>query len=186
MSDLQHINVKIGLARDSKLDGERVVEIFHGWISKQASPDEGMLIDVADYRHVPEGPGILLVGLHADFGLDYADGRAGLRYNRKGAVDGDNAKRFKQALTAAARACAKLEEETKGGLKFARDGFELTVNDRALAPNAPETFAKHKPELEAFAAALGGGSVERLNADEPRRLFGAHIALKKPLDLAKA
>lgn len=186
MSDLQHINVKIGLASDGKIDGARVVEIFHGWIGKQTAPDGGMLVDVADYRHVPEGPGILLVGLHSDFGLDYADGRAGLRYNRKGKLDGGNATRFKQALSAAARACAKLEEETKGGLKFARDGFELTVNDRALAPNAPETYAKHKAELEGFAASLGGGSVEQLNAREPRRLFGARITLKKPLDLAKA
>lgn len=186
MSDLQHINVKIGLASASKVDGARVVEIFHGWIGKQAAPDGGLLVDVADYRHVPEGPGILLVGLHADFGLDYADGRAGLRYNRKGKVDGGNAKCFKQALSAAARACAKLEEETKSGMTFARDGFELTVNDRALAPNTPATFAKHKAELEAFAASLGGGSVEQLHTGDPRRLFGVRIALGKPLDLAKA
>ena len=36
------------------------VAVFHQWIRDGVCPE--MLIDVADYRHVPAGPGVLLIG----------------------------------------------------------------------------------------------------------------------------
>ena len=62
--NLQHINVKIYVEDDSAVDLSRFIDVFHSWI-KQQLLDE-LLIDVADYRHVPAGPGVILIGHEAD------------------------------------------------------------------------------------------------------------------------
>ena len=59
--ELQHINVKIYVEGDLPVDPAEFITVFHQWV-KDKVLDE-LLIDVADYRHVPAGPGVLLVGL---------------------------------------------------------------------------------------------------------------------------
>ncbi len=100
---LQHVNVKIYVDGDLNVDPARFIEVFHRWIREQATNE--LLIDVADYRHVPSGPGVLLVGFEADYGMDNTGGRYGLRYNRKAPLEGSNADRVRQALRSAAYAC---------------------------------------------------------------------------------
>ncbi len=183
---LQHINVKIPVEGDLNVDPGRFIEVFHRWVANQVVDGE-LLIDVADYQHVPAGPGVVLVGLESDYSIDQTDGRYGLRYNRKGLIDGTNAARFHQALTAAATACQLLETEfaNDGPLKFSRKAFELFVNDRALAPNTPETFAACRPELESFLAkALGHRDFALEHDTNPRRRFGVRVSLAKPIDFA--
>src|SRR5947209_3539668 len=107
-SDMQHINVKI-FAREAAIDLADAIPVFHRWI--QESVAEELLVDVADYRHVPEGPGVLLVAHEAIYSLDQADGRLGLLYNRKSALNGDDQSRLRQAFGAALAACQRLEEE---------------------------------------------------------------------------
>lgn len=181
--NLQHVNVKIFVDGDLSVDMERFIETFHRWVAEQ-SMDGELLIDVADYRHVPAGPGVVMVGLEADYALDHTRDRPGLRYNRKGATEGTNQDRFRQAFTAAANACHRLEEEFDT-LKFSRQEFELFINDRALAPNTPETFAAVKPELESFLTdALGAAGFNIAHDADPRHLFGTAIKLEKPFNLA--
>jgi hypothetical protein len=154
--ELQHVNVKIFVEDDSAVDPERFLGIFHRWIRDKVLDE--LLIDVADYRHVPDGPGVLLAGLDAVYSIDHTGGRWGLRYNRRTALDGSNVERFRQALHAAAWACALLEEELRDDapLRFSRTEFDLSINDRALAPNTPETFAACKEDLEEFVKELVG------------------------------
>ena len=179
--ELQHVNVKIFVDGDLPADQEQFINVFHKWTAEQ-SCDE-LLIDVADYRHVPAGPGIVLVGLEADYAMDNAGGRWGLLYNRKASSDGSNEDRFAQAFRAAAWACQRLEGELTG-LKFSRQEFELFINDRALASNTPLTYATCKPELEAFLKNVLGHSEFTLEHDsDPRRLFGVNVKLAKPFDL---
>ena len=149
--ELQHVNVKIYVEGDLTVDPARFIKVFHEWIQEDALDE--MLIDVADYRHVPAGPGVLLIAHEADYSMDNTDNRWGLRYNRKSMLEGDNENRFRQALRSAANACRLLEArlaDESVPLKFSRHEFELFINDRALAPNSPETFAACRPELEAF------------------------------------
>ena len=65
----------------SALDLAPYIGLFHQFIQEKSV--EGLLIDVADYTHVPDGPGILLVGHDVDYGIDLAGGRAGLLTVRK-------------------------------------------------------------------------------------------------------
>lgn len=185
--ELQHVNVKIFVEGELSVDPERFIEVFHEWIRDEALDE--LLIDVADYRHVPAGPSVMLIALEADYCMDNAGNRYGLLYSRKESVDGSNQDRFRQAFRSAAKACLLLETQFTNGdaLKFSRREFELVINDRALAPNTPETFAACKPELEAFLQEVFGHtdfSMER--CDDPRRRFGVTVKSAKPFDLAAA
>ncbi len=182
--NLQHVNVKIFVDGDLKVDPARFIEVFHRWIQKQVF--EELLIDVADYRHVPAGPGVVLVGHEADYSMDNADGRYGLCYNRKAPLEGGNSDRFRQAFQSAASACRLLEAEFEGEdqLKFSRREFELFINDRALAPNTSETFEVCRGELDLFLKeALGHDEFKLEHRSDPRRRFGVTVKVAKPFDL---
>ena len=51
---LQHVNVKVH-ARVAALDLTPAIDVFHRWI--QNDYGDHLLLDVADHRHVPAGPG---------------------------------------------------------------------------------------------------------------------------------
>lgn len=183
--ELQHVNVKILVDDQGDVDLTRFIQVFHAWVRDQILDE--LLIDVADYRHVPEGPGVMLIGLEADYNMDSAGGRLGLRYNRKAPLSSSNADRFSQALASAARVCHLLEEHFEGedAIKFSRQEFELFINDRALAPNTSETLAACQPEIEAFLkTALGHDQFTLEHHADPRSRFGVTIKTAKPFDLA--
>jgi hypothetical protein len=185
---LQHVNVKLFLRDSAGLDLEALIPIFHSWISGRAF--EEMLLDVADYRHVPSGPGVVLIGHQADYSVDNAGDRLGVRYNRKSAVDGENQDALRQAAHAALTACQRLEEEPRLGGKLRFDGLEIEVfvNDRLLAPNTAATFAAVRSDLEAFAKKLFGGEKYSLaydSARDPRSLFSVSLKSVRPFSAAE-
>jgi hypothetical protein len=186
--ELQHMNVKIFVKDDDAVDPERFIDVFHRWI-RDGALDE-LLIDVADYRHVPDGPGILLAGHDAIYSMDHTGGRWGLRYNRRTALEGSNQDRIRQAFEAAAWACALLEEELRdepAPLQFSRTEFEVFVNDRALAPKAPAMDAAYKADLQAFAhSLLGSGDFELEHHEGNRTRLGVTVHLSKSYALAAA
>jgi len=51
---------------------ERAIPVFHRWIQER-SLDE-LMVDVADYTHVPDGPGVVLVCHDAIYSLDTGGG----------------------------------------------------------------------------------------------------------------
>ena len=182
--ELQHINLKLILNETADLDP--VIPVFHSWIQDQVFDE--LLLDVADYRHVKDGPGIILIGHESDYSLDCTDGRLGLRYNRKAPVAGSNRERLTQATRAALAALNQLERDKRLGGKFAFNGkdIELFVNDRLLAPNTGETRRIAESDLQAFADVLcGRGNYTLTYQDDPRRLFGVHIHLTSELSVQK-
>src|SRR5579862_2780362 len=137
--NVQHVNIKI-FASKADVDLTDAIPIFHRWIQESIRPE--ILIDVADYRHVPDGPGVMLIGHQADYSLDEQDGRLGILYNAKNAVDGDAQAVLRQAFQSAVAAGMLLESESafKGKLAFDAGDVEVIVNDRALAPNNDATW----------------------------------------------
>ncbi len=179
--NLQHVNFKIFVDGQLTVDPEHIIKVFHRWVAAQSMPE--MLIDVADYRHVPMGPSVVLVGHEADYVLDNAGNRYGLVYNRKATLEGSNEDRFFQALRSAAKACSLLEAEV-AGLKFSRQEFALSINDRALAPNTPETYEFYQAEMPAFLKkAFAQNDFEVAYDRDPRRVFQATVSLANPFDL---
>ena len=180
--NLQHINVKLFVDGQFEVALDQVIEVFHRWIAEQRMPE--LLIDVADYRHVPDGPGILLVGLEADYGLDFTGGLPGLLYNRKAPVAGSETDRFAQAFTAAAQAAQNLESECTG-LSFNYSRCQVIINDRAIAPNTPETFSAFEPLFRDFLEnrlAQSGAEISQDHQDVRRR-FQVDAKFVSPLDL---
>ena len=68
--DAHKLQLKIYLTPESakSFDVESLIPVFHRWIKQRALPE--LTIDVASYQHVPQGPGVVLIGHGADYFLD--------------------------------------------------------------------------------------------------------------------
>src|ERR1039458_6805773 len=116
--EFQHVNVKLFVKNAEQVDLEALVPAFHGWIQNQTSGE--LLLDVADYRHVSSGPGVVLIGHQGNYSLDNSGGRLGVRYNCKTPWEGTNQDRLVQATQAALTACQRLEADPllEGKIQF--------------------------------------------------------------------
>jgi len=183
--ELQHINVKLAFEDPGQIDLGGLIPVFHSWIQDQVCDE--LLLDVADYRHVPDGPGIILIGHEANYSVDNIEGRLGLRYNRKAVIAGTNQDRLEQAFGSAVRAAQRLEDAPQGE-KLAINGqeIEMWINDRLLAPNREETRSALSSELRIFLDKLFAGNSYTFSLDpDPRRLLTARIASDKKFSVSE-
>jgi hypothetical protein len=181
---LQHVNVKLLVRNPEEVDLEPLIPVFHDWIHNQV--EEGLLLDVADYRHVEAGPGVVLIGHEANYSVDNTDHRLGVRYNRKAALDGSNQDRLKQVTRAALTACQRLEAEPRlgGKLRFNGQEMEIFVNDRLLAPNSEATREAFQADFETFFQHLfPGGNFSASFESDPRKLFSVLVKTTEPFRL---
>lgn len=176
--NLQHVNVKLFVEGDFGVDLDEVAKQFHDWISEQALDD--VLIDVADYQHVPEGPSLVLVGLRSQYFIDMTGGKPGLLYTRKAALDADNNGQFAHSVASALDVAQRLESHFSN-LKFSRTQVEFSVNDRAIAPSTPAAQAKFRDELEGYLSSIGQSGFSVNEERDPRALVGAVVSLQSPL-----
>ena len=70
-TDIVRIGAKLYAENPGVIVADDFVPLFHGWI--QGRGLDGTPIDVADYKHVPDGPGIMLIGHEADRSLDFGE-----------------------------------------------------------------------------------------------------------------
>ncbi len=174
--ELQHVNVKLLLRNTEEIDLEPLIPIFHGWIQDQGWDE--LLLDVADYRHVYAGPGVMLIGHEANYSVDNTGNRPGVRYNRKAPLEGSNQDRLKQAAVAALKTCRRFETDPRLNGEFLFNGreIEICINDRLLAPNKPETREALQPDLAPFLQKLFAGGEYSLSYDEGlRNLFSVSV-----------
>ena len=181
--EFQHVNVKLFVKNPEQVDLEALVPVFHGWIQNQGSGE--LLLDVADYRHVPSGPGVVLIGHQGNYSLDSAGGRLGVRYNRKAPLEGTNHDRLVQATQAALSACRQLEADPSlaGSIQFGGREIEVFINDRLLAPNTAETRTALDSEFRTFFSTLFGDADYALsNPQDSRSLFSVHVRSSQVFD----
>ena len=172
----QRITTKFFVAPDptAPVDLEPFIGLFHRFT--QEGVLEGLLIDVADYAHVPEGPGVLLIGHEVDYGIDLNGGRAGLltvrkRYGELGVADV-----LRDTLRRALGAVAAIE--VAASLRFDTSAVSVQIFDRLEAPNTDAAFEAARVEVETIAFALYGDGFEmqREQADDPRRALSLRLA----------
>src|SRR2546423_7325769 len=152
--DSHKLVLKFFLDDPSAVPETSFVPVFHSFIQTHALSDH-LLIDVADYQHVPDGPGTVLVSHEANLSMDHGVGRKlGLMYQRKQPFPGADHFRERLAHTFAAtlRAAARLEDDMAfdGRLKFRTDRAVFRINDRLLAPNTRQTYEQVAPDLRAL------------------------------------
>jgi hypothetical protein len=178
--NIQHVNVKFYLENPETVNLAEYAAIFNTWIQTQRL--EELLIDVADYLHVHNGPGIMLIGHEADYSLDNRAGRLGLLYNRKAQLEGTTEEKLAQAARAALIAAQILEKEN--GLKFNGSEVQIMINDRLLVPNTAATFATLESELQTFFEKLFGGAEYTLaHQDNPRERFTVNVKVASRFDV---
>ena len=182
---LQHVNVKLLVRNPEEVDLEPLIPVFHDWIRDQVG--EGLLLDIADYRHVPAGPGVVLIGHEGNYSVDNTDNRLGVRYNRKTVLDGSNQDRLNQAAHTALVACQRLEADSRlaGKLTFNGQEIEIFINDRLLAPNCDATREAFGSDLKSFSAKLFRRSEYSMSYDsDSRQLFTVSVKAAQPFPLA--
>jgi hypothetical protein len=172
IDDLQRIGFKLLATDSARIQPREVVPIFHRWI--QTSAIDGLLIDVADYTHLHEGPGVVLVGHEGNFALDGGGGRLGLLYTRKQPIAEPLAARLIAVCRTAIAAARLLEADPDlaGRIQFRGDELECIANDRFAAPNTDEAFNALRLALERLTTRLyptGPCTIER-RADVGERL----------------
>lgn len=183
--EFQHVNVKLLVKNPEEINLELLIPVFHSWIQDQVC--EELLLDVADYRHVFAGPGVVLIGHEANYSVDNSDNHLGVRYNRKAVVQGSNQDRFKQATRAALTACQRLESDPRlqGKLRFNGQEMELFINDRLPAANCDATYEAVQPELQAFFRKMCARSPFSLEYNrDPRQLFSVSVKASQPIATA--
>lgn len=178
--DLQKINVKFFVADPGQVALAPFIGIFNSWI--QAS--EGEYYDLADYGHVPAGPGVVLVADEANVSIDNNENRLGLLYNRKRPLQGSEIEKLSSAVASALAYCRRIEEDPvlDGKVRFRADEALIIINDRLAAPNNDETFSALRPAFEALGRRLFGTTkflIEKENY--ARRRFGVKIRVDEPL-----
>ncbi len=161
-----------------------LIPLFHRFI--QQGSVEGLLIDVADYAHVPDGPGVILIGHEVDYGVDLTEGRAGLLTTRKRIADLSLGEVLRDTLRKALIAIRAIEADGSTGLHFGTDSFTLSLVDRLAKPNSDQAFeairAEIAPVLEKL---LGDAGVEltRANTADSRKTLAIAVAAPKPMEI---
>lgn len=160
----QRLGLRIPL-RSRIEDLTAAIEVFHrclqrGWL-------EGALLDVADYRHVPAGPGVLLVGHDVDLGLEHE----ALVLTRKRSSGDDAATQLRDLLRMAAVATSAFAYD--GTLDVDADLGRATVTllDRALATELGDAAVEALGAAVAPALDTAWGTapdVRAVRADDPR------------------
>ena len=85
--DLHKFGIKLFIKNTNNYSSKKFIPIFHKWIQNKSIPNH-LLIDVADYSHIVDGPGIMLVAHEGQFSLDQENRQPGMMYMRKESFDG--------------------------------------------------------------------------------------------------
>lgn len=178
--DSYKLAIKLFFQNSSDVHVEDFVPIFHRWI--QARALEGhQLIDVADYKHVHQGPGLLLVSHEANIHIDLEDARPGLLYIRKQPLPGSFRDRLRAVFTSTLQSASMLQadESLEKRIQFQTNELIFRIHDRLHAPNAAETVAQIRSDLEGFFNNLYRVPVQLTYEPHAETLFEVRIHLPK-------
>ena len=155
--DSPEVSIKLYVADEGGVRLKELIPVFHRWIKQDLLEDE-LPIDVANYEHVPKGPGIVLICDKAHYYFDVRGGRSGLRYRGRREARASGADAVTDALRAALQAARLLEDDPvlEGRYRFRTDELELVIYDRLLAPSEQATLESIRVELGEAVRALWG------------------------------
>lgn len=185
LDGLQRIGVKLFLdGGGERPEPRELVPIFHRWIQSRAI--DQLLIDVADYSHLHEGPSVVLVAHEGNLALDLGGGRMGLQYYRKQPVAGPLLSRLVSLCRIVIRAASLLESDAAlgGRVRFAGNELEFVANDRLLAPNDETAFAAMQAVLDPIAQRLYPGMPAAMTRNpDPRERLTVSVKVDAPVTI---
>ena len=182
---LQRFSLKIFAEPASAGAPRTIIPVFHRWIQEHAVP--GLLIDVADYTHLVDGPSVLLVAHEANYALDEGGGRPGLSYTRKQPSEGTFAERLATAAATLIGAARRLEQDTArmtgGGIAFLGNEIEFAANDRLAARRTADTEAALHEAVAAFGRRIFGGAEFEIEPLDDTDRLGFTLGTPGPVPL---
>ncbi len=182
--EAERLQLKIFVDSESGgVERESFIPVFHRWIKEHVLPE--LLVDVANYLHVPRGPGIVLIGHASDYFMDEGDGRLGLLHNRKRAAPAPD-DRLADLVRRTLHAAHLLEQEPAlaGKLRFSTHELLFRVNDRLAAPANDATFDALRPELEGLGRKLFDAPFELTRKGGDKDLFAVRFTSRSAPSLA--
>jgi hypothetical protein len=133
------------------------------------------MVDVTEYTHVYQGPGVLIIAQEANYSVDEAEGKRGFMYAQKRVPEKSAVDHIKTAFRRALKAASDLENEKEftGKLKFSTGHFEVSINDRLAAPAGSATQAEIEKVLKPVLDNLYGAGAYALTAEkDAKKLAG--------------
>jgi len=107
---------------------EKVINEFHKWVKEQ-QPSQ-LHLDVADYSHVPDGPGILLVGFHEIIAFRLNAVEPELVITQKSPLEGEDACNLVHCLENACRYAKQFVQAFASDISIDTQNFYVGLNDR--------------------------------------------------------
>lgn len=170
---IQKFQVKLYVENGGALDLEKVIPTFHTFIREKKVSE--MVIDVADYGHVVDGPGIVLIGHASDYYVEQREGRVGLLYSRKRDFVGDTEAALASAVKLALQMAALLEAEAALGVRFGLGEVVVRVNDRLQVSNDDASLDALRATLTSVLGKALGGELTLAREGEARELLTVRV-----------
>ena len=167
------ISVKLYRNQGHDVAPETWFQPFNTWISAHDGAD--VMLDVADYSHVPAGPVSILLGHQYDISIDDSDHKRGLLYNRKFPQADNFADQLSAAIRSACETCQRLQAEGDN-VSFRGNEIRLILNDRLNSPNTSDTLNAIQDDLNSLLSKLyEGADVAIERREDPKQRFTLDI-----------
>jgi hypothetical protein len=160
LEPLERLDIRLFVADPNAVDWTDTIPLFTRWI--QEEPDRWL--DLADYRHVPSGPGVILIGKDCHVAMDNRRDEPALLFSRREPYEGSNRERIASALRDAFAFAERLSRDLPR-IRFRQDVCEFAVNDRVAFPNEPEIAGAVEAELRAAVAEQMPGAATTFEYD---------------------
>ncbi len=164
---LQKYDLKLGLDVPAEIgqDGicDRLLAVFGRW--RDDTGEE--VIDLQDYSHVTNGPGVVLVSKRWVLSVDWADAQPGVLLSTRRKLSGANSE---ERLIAAARLLLEKtirllgEPELRDAARANASELSIAINDRVLSPKSEENDAAIRPAVAALLDRLYGDAAREVTA----------------------
>lgn len=179
----KRLSVKIFARNPEVTDISAFTAVLQRWIQQHTVP--GLLIDVVDYKHMHDGPGIVLIGDEGDYAYDLRDGKPGVMFTLKRYEETTLPGVLQNAFRAVVSAAVALEtEDSLNGLRFDFNAIKVEFLDRLNTPNRPETWTalETSGELAAFVTSRYDEAAKiELAHDDPREVFALLVTTENAL-----
>ncbi|MBF0240075.1 MAG: hypothetical protein HQM12_20425 [SAR324 cluster bacterium] len=181
MENIQRINVKLYTETAEKTKLEPLLDIFQTW-----KEQDSQWLDLADYLHMPYGPGVVLFGTVRIFSFDLTDNKPGILYAHRSGLEGTLSEKLKSVLKQSWEYSKKLADDSKFPASISKNvqQFQLMINDRTQMPvSVAHQQALQQALISALTELLGHEKFQLSPLTETARACGFEIQLGNPLQL---
>lgn len=164
MSTVNPQRLTVSIPAVPKVGLDAATGVFHRFIQRHLV--EGFVLDVADYRHVPHGPGMMIVGGEVDYGLTETAFSVTLKR-----LPDDAATQFRTAVRFLLGAVEQIDEDGALPTVFDRSAVTVVVADRRLGA-ADQVQQALLADIAPVAAEIFGAGTEvaAVTIEDPRSL----------------